>query len=112
MVNVVNPNFGETNHCVSFASSSFGLPHNLYLSFIYASTSIYSVVLFLCVQGCGIYSLTPTEALHQIAFVLELVKGRINLFVQIMRRTGLTGLPDRSNRLVADNCVKCFNLQD
>ena len=78
MVNMVNPNFGETNLCVSFASSSFGLPHTLCSSFICASASIYSVVLFLCVQGCGIYSLTPTEALHQVAFVLELVKGRIN----------------------------------
>ena len=67
--------------------------------------------------------------------MLELVKGRINTFVQVLRRTGLTGmlnrsdrseclnpvskpstgvtgLPDRSDRLVADNCVKCFNLQD
>ena len=26
--------------------------------------------------------------------------------------TALTGLPDRSDRFVADNCVKCFNLQD
>ena len=66
--------------------------------------------------------------------MLELVKGRINTFVQVLRRTGLTGLlnrsdlseclnpvskpstgltglPDRSDRLVADNCVKCFNLQ-
>ena len=65
--------------------------------------------------------------------MLELVKGRINIFVQVLRRTGLTGLlnrsdrseclnpvskpstgltglPDRSDRLVADNCVKCFNL--
>jgi len=65
--------------------------------------------------------------------VLELVNGRINTFVQVLRRTGLTvllnrsdrseclnpvskpstgftGLPDRSDRLVADNCVKCFNL--
>ena len=78
MVNVVNPNFGETNHCVSFALSSFGLPHTLCSNFICSSALIYSVVLFLCVQGCGIYSLTPTEALHQVAFVLELVKGRIN----------------------------------
>ena len=64
--------------------------------------------------------------------MLELVKGRINTFVQVLRRTGLlnrsdrskclnpvskpstgfTGLPDRSDRLVADNCVKCFNLHD
>ena len=64
--------------------------------------------------------------------MLELVKGRINTFVQVLRSTGLlnrsdrseclnpvskpstglTGLPDRSDRLVADNCVKCFNLQD
>ena len=60
--------------------------------------------------------------------MLELVKGRIITFVQVLRRTGLTGLSvlnpvskpstgltgisDRSNRLVADNCVKCFNLQD
>ena len=69
--------------------------------------------------------------------MLELVKGRINTFVQVLRRTGLTGLlsstgltglsvlnpvskpstgltgiPDRSDRLVADNCVKSFNLQD
>ena len=65
--------------------------------------------------------------------MLELVKGRINTFVQVLRRTsltgllnrsdwseclnpvskpstGLTGLPDQSDRLVADNCVKCFNL--
>ena len=69
MVNVVDPNFGETNHCVSFASSLFGLPH---------SCALVVFVLFLCVQGCGIYSLTPTEVLHQVAFVLELVKGRIN----------------------------------
>ena len=67
--------------------------------------------------------------------MLELVKGRINTFVQVLRRTsltgllnqsdrseclnpvskpstGLTGLSDRSDRLVADNWVKCFNLQD
>jgi len=43
---------------------------------------------------------------------LELVKGRINTFVQVLRSTGLTGLLNRSDRLVADNCVKCFNLQD
>jgi len=78
MVNVVNLNFGETNLCVSLASSLFGLPYTLCSSFNCASALIYSVVLFLCVQGCGIYSLTPTEALHQVAFVLELVKGRIN----------------------------------
>ena len=57
----------------------FGLPHTLYSSFTCASASIYSVVLFLCVQGCGIYSLTPTEALHQVVFLLELEKGRFNL---------------------------------
>ena len=64
--------------------------------------------------------------------MLELVKGRINTFVQVLRSTGLTGLLNRSDRseclnpvskpstgmtdlpdrLVADNCVKCFNLQD
>ena len=64
--------------------------------------------------------------------MLELVKGRTNTFVQVLRETGLTGLlnrseclnpvskpstgltglPDRSDRLVADNYVKCFNLQD
>ena len=79
MVNVMNLNFGETNLCVYFALSLFDLAHTLYSSFICASASIYSVVLFLCVQGCGIYSLTPTEAPHQVAFVLELEKGENKL---------------------------------
>ena len=78
---MVNPNFGETNLCVSLASSLFGLPHTLCSSFNCASASIYSVVQFLCAQGCGIYSLTPTEALQPVVFVQELVKGEITLFV-------------------------------
>ena len=77
MVNVVNPNFGETNLCVSLASSLFGLPHTLCSSFNCASASIYSVVQFLCVQGCGIYSLTSAEAIQSVVFVLELIKGEI-----------------------------------
>ena len=81
MVNVVNPNFGETNHCVFFASSSFDLPHTLCSSFTCASTSIYLVVLFLCVQDCEIYLVAPTEALQQVAFALELVKGEVTLFL-------------------------------
>ena len=67
--------------------------------------------------------------------MLELVKGMINTFEQVLRSIGLTGLlnrsdrseclnpvskpstgltdlPDRSDRFVADNCVKYFNLQD
>ena len=55
MVNMVNLNFGETNHCVFFASPSFGLSHTLCSTFICASASIYSVVLFLCVQGFETY---------------------------------------------------------
>ena len=65
--------------------------------------------------------------------MLELVKGELTLLVQVLRRTGLTsllnlfdrfeywlpfsksrtgltGLSDRSDRLVADTCFKCFNL--
>ena len=81
MVNVVNLNFGETNHCVSIALFSFGLPHTLCSSFICASASIYLVVFFLCVQDCEIYMVAPTEALQQVAFVLELVKGEVTLFL-------------------------------
>jgi len=73
----VDPNFGETNHCVSFASSLFGLPHSCALA-VFVLPLRSTRLCCLCVQGCGIYSLTPTEALHQVAFVLELVKGRIN----------------------------------
>ena len=91
MVNVVNLNFSETNLCVSFASSSFGLPHILCSSFICASTSIYLVGLFLCVQGRGIYLLSPTEALHQVVFVLELEKGDLTLSI-ILLRTSLLRL--------------------
>ena len=80
MVNVVNLNFGETNHCVFIASSSFGLPHTLCSSFICASATIYLVVLFQCVQGRKIYLLAPTEVLHQVVFVLELEKGEEILF--------------------------------
>ena len=74
-MNVVNLNFGETNRCVSIASSFFDLPHILCSSFICASALIYLVVLFLCVQEREIHLLSPIEALHQVAFVLEFEKG-------------------------------------
>ena len=91
MVNVVNPNFSETNLCVSFASSSFGLPHILCSSFICASTSIYLVGLFLCVQVRRIYFPSLVEALHQVTVVLELEERELILFVQVLSKTGLTG---------------------
>ena len=66
--------------------------------------------------------------------MLELVKGELTLLVQVLHRTdltsllnqsdrseywlpvsksrtGLTGLSDQSDRLVANICFKCFNLQ-
>ena len=99
MVNVVNPNFGETNLCVSSASSSFGLPHTL--CSICASSLIYLVVLFLCVPEYRIYLLSLAEVLHQVTFVLELEERGLILFVQVLSKTGLTCLSNRSNRLAS-----------
>ena len=66
----------------------------------YNSASIYFGVLFLCVQGLAIYLYSPAEILHQVVLVLELEEGRKLLFVQVLRMTGLTSHPNRSDRLV------------
>ena len=99
VVNVVNLNFGETNRWVYITWSSFGLPHTLCSSFICVSASIYLVVLFLCVQDYKLHVLSPTEALLQVAFVLELEKGGSNSILcrfcvgpfWLVTTTGLTG---------------------
>ena len=39
-----------------------------------------------------------TEAPHQVAFVLELVKGELTLLVQVLHRTDLTSLLNQSDR--------------
>ena len=46
------------------------------LALLCASTSIYFVVLFLCVQGLEIYLISPVETLYQVTFVLESKEGR------------------------------------
>ena len=66
----------------------------------YNSASIYFGVLFLCVQRLAIHLYSPAGTLHQVLFVLELEEGRNSDFVQVLRVTGLTGHPNRSDRLV------------
>ena len=69
------------------------------LALVCASASIYLIVLFLCVEGLEIYLISPAEALHQVAFVLD-SKERINSNIgQVLHRTGLTGHSNRSNCL-------------
>ena len=63
--------FRETNPYVSLWFASLLIS----LALLCASTSIYLVVLFLCVQGLEIYLISPVETLHQIIFVLESKSG-------------------------------------
>ena len=67
-MNVVNLNFSETNCRVFIASSSFDLPHTLCSSYICAS----ALSTWLCCVCVCIDLLSPTETVHQVAFVLEL----------------------------------------
>ena len=60
------------------------------LALLCASTSIYLVVLFLCVQVLEIYLKSPAEPLHQVVFVLELEEGRYSDCVVFLLPTGLT----------------------
>ena len=78
---------------------NFGKQILVSLALLCASALIYLVVLFLCVQGHEIYYITPTEAPHQVVFVLESKEGRNSDIGQVLHRTGLTGLHNRSNRL-------------
>ena len=77
----------ETNPCVSIVVcltthfSSFTLCFRVNLLGL----------LFLCVQRLEIYLISSAEALHQVAFVLELREGRNSDCVQVLHRTDLTG---------------------
>ena len=51
-------------------------------------------------QGIAIHLKSPAETPHQVVFVLELEEGRNSDFVQVLRVTGLTGHPNRSDQLV------------
>ena len=44
----------------------------------------------MCVQGIEIYLISPTEALHQVIFVLELEEGNTLIVGQVLQETGLT----------------------
>ena len=54
----------------------------------------------MCAGTCKIHLYSPAETLHQVILVLELEEGRKLLFVQVLRMTGLTSHPNRSDRLV------------
>ena len=85
----------ETNLCVSLWFASLFIS----LALLCASTSIYLVVFFVCVHGLEIYLISPVKTLHQITFVLESKRGETLILGQVLHRTGLTGLRNRSDWL-------------
>ena len=63
-------------------------------------------MLFLCVQGLEIHLISPAETLHQVTFVLDGKRGETVIVGQVLHRTGLTGLHNRSDRLPLISAVK------